>query len=66
MSNNLPGTVALPVSTLAIAAANGATLMLPIAGTQLQAGATQVATTQALAELAHREYQVRFINDTVY
>merc|ERR1712142_364544 len=31
--------------------------MLPIAGTQLQAGATQVATTQALAELAHREYQ---------
>ena len=59
MSNNLPTAIALPVSTLAIAAANGATLMLPIAaGTPLQAAAPQVPNTQALAELAHREYQV--------
>ena len=51
MSNNHSSAIALPVSTLAIAAANGTTLVLPLAG-------TTVATTQTLAELAHREYQV--------
>lgn len=39
--NNPPGAIALPVSTLAIAAANGSTLVLPIA-------TTQVATTQVI------------------
>ena len=43
--------MALPVSTLTISTGGGATVMVPITTTQ------QVITTQALAELAHREYQ---------